>query len=258
MEIYAETLFFMNGFVLFVALIPPCRRYGVTVQRQMCAAALGAAWAAAVFIYAPGGILGRISAAAGWILTAWTAFGKKFKGSISFFVFLMLLYAATVLFLAIWGNGIGALIKNGVLYFNAPASVVIPIFTAAFLVAVLIERLWKSVIETKRHLLRITKRGKSVDVLALQDSGNLLKEPKSGKRVILVTRKALSPLCPEELLTSEPPYVIPYQSLGHEGAVIGFLPEQIVLDNKKEVSDAVIGIAEKRFAGDCDALIGGI
>ena len=73
----------------------------------------------------------------------------------------------------------------------------------------LLERVWIRVSESRRHLLRIIKNGRSVDVIALRDSGNLLKDPRSGRHVILVSRKALLPLAPDEILTSELPLIIP-------------------------------------------------
>ena len=258
MEIYAETLFLINFSALFLCLAPSCRSYSIGTARRAASAAAGALWASAIFIVAPEGILSKAASAAGFFITACAAFGRKSRAYVSFLISLLLIYAAVTLLISFRGSGSGAFIKNGVIYFNVPARIFIPVFAAVLPLIPLMERIWKTVSESRRHLLRIIKRGKSIDVLALRDSGNLLKEPYSGRHVILVSRKALLPLEPDNILTTEPPIIIPYRSLGHSGAVLGFCPDKIILDQKKEIHGAVIGISEERFAGDCDALIGGI
>lgn len=258
MEIYAETLFLINFSALFLCLTPACRLYGVKTSRSVTAAAAGALWASAVFIAALDGVAAKAALAAGYAIAACIAFEKKTKAYVSFLVSLILIYGAVTVGISFWGNGSGAFIKNGIIYFNVPSRIFIPIFAAVVPLVFAAEHIWKTASGSRRHQLRIVKRGKSADVLALYDSGNLLTEPHSGKHVILVSREALAPLEPDEILTSEPPLIIPYRSLGHNGAVIGFCPDQIILDQKKEIYGAVIGISEERFAGDCDALIGGI
>ena len=258
MEIYAETLFLINFSVLFLCLAPSCRAYGVGTARCASSAAAGALWASAIFIVAPDGALSKAAPTVGFFITACTAFGRKSRAYISFLVSLLLIYAAVTVLISFFGSGSNAFIKNGVIYFNVPAKIFIPVFAAVLPLMPLLERVWIRVSESRRHLLRIIKNGRSVDVIALRDSGNLLKDPRSGRHVILVSRKALLPLAPDEILTSELPLIIPYRSLGHSGAVLGFCPDKIILDQKKEIYGAVIGISEERFASDCDALIGGI
>lgn len=258
MEIYAETLFIINFSAVFFCLGPACRVYGVPPRRQLAASAAGAFWALVIFAAGFCGAASKAAAAAGFVFTAAAAFGRKTRAWLLFGMLLLSVYAAVTIFISFFGSGIGAFIKNGVIYFNVPARIFVPVFAVILPLITAAERLKRAAAGIRRHRLKITKSGREADVLALFDSGNLLKDPRSGRRVILVSRNALKPLEPEKILTSEPPVIIPYRSLGHSGALLGFYPDSIILDSKKEINEAVIGISEERFAGDCDALIGGI
>ena len=256
MEIYAENLILINFSSLFVCLTAPCRAYAVSIRRQAAAAALGAAFA--LIAFACGGTAQIAAEAAGFAAVSAAAFGKRAGAWIMFFVTLLLVYALAAMLVSWFGSGAGAFMSGGVIYFNVQPKLFIPLFGVSLALAAVLQKRSRQNKALRRHRLRISKNGKCADFTALYDSGNLLKEPRSGRSVILVSRSAAKPLEPDKLITDEPPLVIPYRSLGHSGVLLGFCADKIILDNKKEIYGAVIAFSDRGFAEGCDALIGGI
>ena len=86
----------------------------------------------------------------------------------------------------------------------------------------------------------ISNMGKSVTLDGLIDTGNALTEPFSGLPVVIVSRKSIYHLLPEEIkdFGAENPQpsrnirLIPYSSIGGEGLLTGFMPEGITIESE--------------------------
>ncbi|MEM5769069.1 MAG: sigma-E processing peptidase SpoIIGA [Bacillota bacterium] len=128
--------------------------------------------------------------------------------------------------------------------------------------------------------VRIYLAGRNVQIAALIDSGNCLKEPISHAPVVIAEYAALKPLLsPEvcalldktaeeswlELLHTFPPdwlsrlHIIPYSSLGRKGGlIIGFRPDYLVLEQPngpKQCTPVIIGLSKRKLADDYRALL---
>lgn len=120
----------------------------------------------------------------------------------------------------------------------------------------------------KRNIynLEIFYKGKMVKLNAFLDSGNLLKEPITGKSVIIVEKDSLKGVVEEEIIdnlnnilsgkwlndvnTKFSFFIIPFTSLGNNnGILIGFKPEYIKIYAETEVlkNDVVIGIYDGKL-----------
>lgn len=131
---------------------------------------------------------------------------------------------------------------------------------------------------TKKNIfydIELFVENKKTKIKALLDTGNMLKDPISQKPVIVVTKRSLKDVIPQEILENIK-YIlggdrlgnvktfknriklIPFYSLGNEhGMLIGIKSNKIIVDNK-EIKDVIIGIYEKEFSitKRYDALIG--
>ena len=256
MEIYAERLFLINFSALFLCLLPSVHVCGIRFCRHAAASAAGAAFASAAF--ASDGATAAVLTLLGYTAASLIAFGPHIRGILIFLTTVLLMYAAVTLEISFFKNSAEIILKNGVMYFDISP----PVFAAVFLIslpAVTALDFARARLHRKsKYTLTIFKNGRTASVTALYDSGNLLRDPKTKRQVILVCRNELEELDTDGILTSEAPVIIPYRSLGHSGAVIGFVPDKIMLDGNKEINNAVIGISEERFADGCGALIGGI
>ncbi len=253
MEIYAENLFIINFSALFLCLAPAVRLFGISMRRHIFASVLGGILS--VIIFAQNGF--RTLPILNSLFISLFTFRKNLKANIMFFTAQLIMYSLALSLSALFKNNISLFIKNGVLYFNISPHIFILSFLCAYPCVSVMIRVWRSQSKRNIHKLKITKADKTACVTALFDSGNLLTEPHSGKNVILVSKNALAKLEPDNILIKEKPIIIPYRSVGHEGVILGFTADEILIDNKK-INNAVIGISEKDFSENCDALIGGI
>lgn len=176
------------------------------------------------------------------------------------------------------GAFVGALLSNGIIYFNLPWKVLLLSSSVAYII---IRVTWQ-LIQTKFNKenlyipLSIIFDNKSISVNALVDTGNSLYDPISNLPVIVVEFQAIKELLPQEIQTifsecseddltmvysimSNSAWIsrfrlIPFTSLGKEnGMLIGFKPDEVEIckgSEKRDLRDIIIGIYNKKLTKD--------
>ena len=171
------------------------------------------------------------------------------------------------------------LMKNGLFLGTYPLKTVILAAIVTFILIIV-----KSKISKKDMFkdIKINIEGKEVQVKAMVDTGNMLKEPISGKPVIVVEHTLLYDILPKEILNNlekilggdieslpdeiKNKYIsklkfIPFSSLGKQnGMLIGIKPTyvEVMQEENTKKEDVIIGIYNKSFTknGEYRALIG--
>lgn len=166
-------------------------------------------------------------------------------------------------------------IRNGVFVGSYPIKVALLGAIVAFVVIQMSFKLVKTKLSKKDVIYRVTLiiDNKSVDIPALLDTGNLLKDPITGLPVIVVEHKCLFSLIPGKVLnniekilggdlgelTKDDEFnniisrfrMIPFSSLGKQnGLLLGIKADSIniILDDKNEtINNVIIGIYDKSF-----------
>ncbi len=126
-----------------------------------------------------------------------------------------------------------------------------------------------------RVRLRLERGTRSVELLALRDTGNLLREPLSGEAALIAEEAALLPLlepelrrrltatgglpAPERLLALGPGFrLLPYRTLDGEGLLLAFRAERAYMDGQPGPGLWAALAPGPLNAGDgCTALLGG-
>ncbi len=163
------------------------------------------------------------------------------------------------------GIKLGGVIKNGVFYFDIPTLWLALCTAGEFCLIIVAKRISKNSIEPRLCLIKVSKLGKTVEFTALVDTGNMLRDPLTGKKVIIAEAEFLSPLFSFDLSEidgaenlPEGFRLIPFSSIGTEsGLLAAFVPDSIYVDRslKKDFVTAVFcGRLSPR--GDYHALIG--
>ena len=172
------------------------------------------------------------------------------------------------------------LMKNGLFLGTYPLKTVILAAIVTFILIIGVFKIVKSKISKKDMFkdIKINIEGKEVQVKAMVDTGNMLKEPISGKPVIVVEHTLLYDILPKEILNNlekilggdieslpdeiKNKYIsklkfIPFSSLG---MLIGIKPTyvEVMQEENTKKEDVIIGIYNKSFTknGEYRALIG--
>ncbi len=174
-----------------------------------------------------------------------------------------------VLYFSRLGIRLGGVIKNGVFYFDIPTHYMLLCSLASYVVILALEKLFKRSAKRSYSRIKLYRLGKTVELTALVDTGNMLCDPFTGRKVIIAEAKILSPLFSfdiDTILTDNPCgdnlpegfRLIPYSSIGKkDGLLAAFVPDAVEIDHKKAdnvitaVFDGVLS-----GSGDYNALIG--
>lgn len=169
------------------------------------------------------------------------------------------------------------LMKNGLFLGTYPLKTIVLAAIVAFAIILITFKIVKSKF-SKNDIykeINISINGKVVRLKAILDTGNMLKEPITGKPVIVVEHTSLYSILPSEILDNleqilggdfknvsediKNKYItklkfIPFSSLGKQnGMLLGMIPEFVEIigdENKKKIKDIVIGIYNKSLTKD--------
>jgi len=251
-EAFACTNLLMN----FMLLTVGARCVGhIRWKRVICAALAGTLYAVAACAWTGGTRLRSLTAqSACLMLMAWIVFGGK------------ALYKCGKCCVCI---AAGTLLCGGAMVLLSrwfePGS---PMLTAGgwFVMAAAVcaaDRLQGGEQTQGQILLRIGTRMGSVDIRALLDTGNRLREPLSGLPVLIVREKALRAIVDTERVHSIKNRLMPgfrwveYSSLGGNGKIVCFRPESAMMLGRNgwtEAPDIWVGIYRGRLPADVEAI----
>lgn len=175
--------------------------------------------------------------------------------------------------------------KNGLFLGTYPLKTVVLSAIVSFVIIIVTFKIVKNKISKKDIFkkINIVIDNKQVDSKAMLDTGNMLKDPITGKSVIVVEKNLLYKILPNELLDNtdkilggdlekipeeiKEKYIkklrfIPFSSLGRQnGMLIGIKPTYVEIFDEQEISkkeDVIVGIYDKSLTkdGKYQALIG--
>ena len=172
-------------------------------------------------------------------------------------------------------------VQNGVTYIQIELWQIVLSALGAYVIFRLCFRDHSLKLEKQRVWIRIQLGDRILQTLVLKDSGNLLREPLSGKPVVLLAPEIIGNIMPEEtkmmlqqedwnveammeVLTKESivARLIPFSTMGQkQGLTIAVKPDAITVEmggKMKKPADFWIGIARNDIdvCGGCRGLIG--
>ena len=205
--VYVDLLFLLNFVANYLLLLGAGRMSGAVLRRGRIAggAALGAGYAAAVFL--PG--LGWLSAwpcklASGvlMVLAAYGAGRELLRTGVLFFAASAAL-AGGVLAVELLG-GTSLTVANGVFYSHVDLRLLLLLFLLSyFILSLFFRRLGR---HTQRELarVRVGMQGREIGMTALLDSGYTLADPVTNRPVIVADSGCFAGLLPPEVREAEP------------------------------------------------------
>ena len=175
------------------------------------------------------------------------------------FYFINVVFAGTSFALMCAFNKDKFSIFNGVVIGNFD---VFKVFLAGIIAIIMLTYFFR---KRSKHVFKdvvISISGKVKEIRLLLDTGNLLREPYTGKPVMIVEKSALKNVIDEELFNDlekmlkggeiipDGMFLIPYRSLGNSlGFLLGIKPDFVTLKkNGKKFCNVVIGICNENIS----------
>ena len=273
--VYIDVLFFINLLINLILLYVSARLLSLKIKplRFLIASFFGALYS--VLIFFPDFNVFYSGSAKLLSSLAIIAIAFNIKGWRLYFKTLGIFYLVTLLFggcvfalfyLSGIGSRVGAVIKNGIIYFDLPWQF---LFFSIGISYIIISGIWKSILNRARGnsfvSLNIEYSGSNATIRALLDTGNSLFEPISHSPVIVTEFGEIKNILPESIraavesgnINFEENFkirVIPFSSVGKEnGLLLGFQPDRVtatVNEHQYEIENVIIGISPTRLSKD--------
>ena len=239
MEIYADVIFLVN-FIFSYVLLYILGKFVNTVKikklRLAVAAVIGGISSAIIFcIEMPMWML--------WFVML---------GGIMMFVMIILV--------SLTGKTIGMAINNGIVYFDINSKVFAVSLGISCIMMIFFVKMFKNRKNKKYYILNVTHNDRTITVSALFDSGNLLKEPITGKYVSILEWEAAKELFDTEIEFSDIEnyiedmklWAVPFNSLGNSSDVLfAFLADEInIPEENKTIDKTFIGLYGSRLSNN--------
>lgn len=176
---------------------------------------------------------------------------KAYIKRVLVFFTLSFLFGGIMIFVYLSFKPRGMGIYNDVIYFDISPVLLIALTLVCYYIMLLIKKLTKSVYKSDIHNVEINIGGKSYIFNAKLDTGCNVKEPFSGKSVIIAEKEVFNDFVPDNTKVR----MIPFKSLGGNGILRGFCADSIIIDGKAVDNSVYIGLCENIFKGDIKAII---
>ncbi len=259
MVVYADVIFlinFISAYIMLYILGKAINKVRIRKKRLFLASVLGAAGAAVVFCVEMPTALSYLTRILAVFLMIFTAFFEQRKQLLNQMLWLVLMSGIMIfsmmLITALIKNTVSVVIKAGIVYFDIPPKVFLFAFILSYFVLIFFLKVFKNRKNKKYYIMSVTHNDKTVTVTALFDSGNLLKEPVTGKYVSILEWDYVKKLFGAEYEFSDIEnhaeemklWVIPFNSIGNSsGMLFAFLADNITIPEEKKIIDKTfIGI----------------
>lgn len=280
--LYLDTLFLLNLTVDYLLLLLTARLSGRFVRRRrlLLGAVVGAILAMLLFFPRLSWLASLCAKVATCAATILSAFGRRpYREAAHLMGLLLLLTALLAGLLEVLAAAQPALtVQNGAIYAEISMPVMLIGFTAVFMLSAQVlgkgraapGRVWREI--------RAESPAGKVCFRALVDSGNLLRDPLSGRQVIVTESGAAAPLLgmEEEALrhmldslsgeallvclreqAGVPVWLLPARTVAEKSLLAVFRPQRLLVDGQPR-EDCLLGLTGARLeiGGDCRALMG--
>ena len=233
--LYPDVAFLLNGGLDFLVLCCTMRLMGLPVSIKRSAAAAGV-----------GGLYGALAILPGWQLLQLVLI----KGAVALLM-VRLTYGKGALFLRCYVLFLltscalsGVVTAMAAVFASTDQIWLVFLLSAlfcAFAIGVIFWRGAQAAVEGKLLPATVTVGGRSLRITLLQDTGNTLRDPESGKVVCVIERKALEPLLScGHIVYRE----LPFQSLGQNAGKLLCFPCDAIVIGGVSYLHYPIGLAE--------------
>lgn len=262
MVVYADTVFlinFVSAYIMLYILGLFINKTSPKKKRLLFASAAGGITATAIFCIEMPVFLTyvlRLMAVFLMLLITFFELRKHILNQFAWFLMLSGIITFSMVFIvSLASKPLQIVTKAGIIYFDIPPEIFLILLIISYLIMVLFIRMFKNRKNKKYYTMSVTHNDKTITVTALFDSGNLLKEPITGKYVSVLEWESVKKLfdlnCDFSEITNHAEemklWAVPFKSLGNQsGILFAFLADRIEIPEEKKCHEkSFVGIYDK-------------
>ncbi len=186
---------------------------------------------------------------------------RQMLKQIIWFLFLSGIITCSMIFiLSMFSGPVGMIIKSGTVYFDIPPLIFVISLVVSYVIMFLLIKMFKNRKNKRYYIMTLTHNDKTVTLTALFDSGNLLKEPITGKYVTIVEWEKVKELFGADYDFSDIEkyaeelklWVVPFRTIGKpDGILYAFMADSLSIpEEKRTAKRAFIGIYDKKLSAN--------
>lgn len=262
MVVYADTVFlinFVSAYIMLYILGLFINKTSPKKKRLLFASAAGGITATAIFCIEMPVFLTyvlRLMAVFLMLLITFFELRKHILNQVAWFLMLSGIITFSMVFIvSLASKPLQIVTKAGIIYFDIPPEIFLILLIISYLIMVLFIRMFKNRKNKKYYTMSVTHNDKTITVTALFDSGNLLKEPITGKYVSVLEWESVKKLfdlnCDFSEIANHAEemklWAVPFKSLGNQsGILFAFLADRIEIPEEKKCHEkSFVGIYDK-------------
>lgn len=255
--IYVDILFIINFFITFFLLLVTGKiaKRNEKLWRTVLASFIGGVYSLVILwdeLNFAVSCLGKLAAAMVIVLAAFRLKGfKTYIKEVLIFFFVNLLFVGIIVGLWFLFKPNGVVINNSTVYFNVSAKLLLITALAAYLISVVIIRIYNNKTAVKElYSVTVYLNENKIKFFAFADSGNNLKEPFSDFPVIVADDKLFQNVTCHRL--------IPFSSVGGEGVLSAFKPDAVEISSSLgtvQINDVYIALSNSVKKGEYQGIL---
>lgn len=255
--VYVDVLMTVNFFIDVMLLYAAAQllRLRVRLRRLIAAGIAGGVCSLAALLPTVPAALNLLLDAGIAALLVLIAFGKaeprQFLRRTALMFCVSFFFCGIMMFVITVFKPKGAVVSNDVVYFNISPVVLILLTLLCYYLMRLLRLLTNGKSGNRVCVVKVTLSGAAPEFRALADTGCDVREPFSGKAVIIAERS----LIPEQAVDPGRIRMIPFNSLGGEGVLRGIPAESVQIDGREVGKGVYIGLCDGLLKGDVKAIV---
>ena len=256
--IYVDVLVVINMFEDFLLLL--CVKYILRLRvrylRVVAASVIGGLSSVSVLLPRVNFFFSIVIRILLGVALVFIAFGynskKQFIKSSLTLIMLSFLFSGAMIFFYLAVKPDGMYIVNDVVYFDISPILLIILTMVIYFILFIYRKVFQNHAHSGLvHSVKILYKNNQAEFKCKTDSGCNVKEPFSGSSVIIAERNQLGGI----EISEQNLRIIPFESLGGNGIIKGFKPDEVYIDGEKVNEEIYIGICDNVINSEIKGLM---
>ncbi|HHZ05671.1 MAG TPA: sigma-E processing peptidase SpoIIGA [Clostridiales bacterium] len=278
--VYIDVLLCVNLFINYFILLAVAKFSKVVPKqyRLLLGSGFGALTALIILLPEINGIANVVIKLLIAVAIIFISFGRQSKKTFikNLATFFLISFCFCGVMMAVWFlfTPKGMVVKNSVVYFNISPVIMIVSTLLCYVILRIVSRIsGREAPSIEVCKLKIFNNNCYTEIYGRVDTGNTLTEPFSTSPVIVADRRSIESVIPAEVLeymtarvtsntlknnssNSKNIRLIPYNSVGGEGLLPAFVPQEIYINGEPYDGKVFIAICpDSRITGECKAIV---